>query len=301
MESELDLWRKGTYHFSMADVYENIHVLGMEYVARMKRSLPDYIFRTSVLNKRLDRVEGGFYPDLSDEHCYVAPEGSRLSAADSVMLMDGDWDSCEKDGDLIPGVMLEMAPDFGSSFNCVQVSQLIDWELNFLNQFYVKHPQKIKHVAIAFDKYYKTHKPKTVRLHFDHTMVGEDASREMAYWKELRYHLEKLGWTVIPNYIGQAWGHELRYILWGKLFERDPEFPKVQFNHVNMEPTLLAMRLAGARTTKKGFEKDKRPEQKDNVDQAEATHLTDAADLMVVGVILAIGSRVSGGVDILYG
>ncbi len=301
-EAQLNELRKTALYYHEANPLDNVELLGKEYLLRMKDTMPDYLFRTSLLNIRPDRVEGGFYPDLDDErHCYDAPTAYFIEQA-GLDLEKLEIDDCRKDGMLQPNLPLDIAPDFGSSFNCLVVGQLFGENFNIDNQVYVKHPDKIRHLAVKFDNYYRYHIARVCYLYHDHTMIGEDAVREYGFIYELERELKSLGWEVRLVYIGQAWNHHTRYTYWGRRFAHaDPELPRVQFNRDNTEPTRLSLHMAGARQTRKGFEKDKRPEQDDNVDQAEATHLSDACDLLVVGKFLSLGSLSSAGADTLYG
>lgn len=296
--------RRGTFYFSMASALDNIDVLGKGYLVRMKQVLPDYLYRTSILNMRPDRVEGGFYPDLTDAHTYVPDESSFVANAGKDYLSgQTEFDDCRKDADLVKGLPLDIAPDFGSSFNCLAVGQLFDLDFNILNQVFVKHPLKIHHLADRFHQYYQWHTPKHVVLHCDHTMVGEDAVREYGFILELKRQLEARGWTVTLHYIGQAPGHHEKYVFWGRRFAHaDAHLPRVRFNALNCEPLLLSMRLAGAKQNRKGFEKDKDDERNASADQAETTHLSDACDLLVIGRFLSLGGVTRGDtVGVVFG
>lgn len=303
LQEELNLLRKGTTYFSMASALDNIEVLGKEYIARQKKLLPEYLFRTSILNIRPDRVEGGFYPWLDDDaHTYIPPPPAYLSNINNEKLAEGVND-CRKDGDLVQGIPIEMGPDFGSSFNCVVIGQLFDTQFSIINQLYVKHPKKIRDLARLVAHYYQHHTPHHAIVNYDHTMVGEDAVREFGFILEFKRELEELGWSVELRYIGQAPGHHEKYVFWGRIAAHaDPSLPVVKWNGDNCEPTLLAMRLAEAKQNRRGFEKDKSPERDPNADQAETTHLTDACDLLVIGRMLSLGSSTaSRDVGLVFG
>lgn len=302
LQDELNLLRKGTTYFSMASSLDNIEVLGKDYVPRMKKLLPDYLFRTSILNARPDRVEGGFYPWLDDDtHTYIPPSPEYLSNVNNEVLAAGVKD-CRKDGDLVPGIPIELGPDFGSSFNCVVVGQLFGQQFSIINQVFVKHPLKIRDLAKRTAHYYQHHRPHACRIYYDHTMIGEDAVREYGFILEFKRELESLGWEVQLVYIGQAPGHHEKYTFWGRMASNaDSSLPTVKWNADNCEPTLLAMRLAGAKQSRRGFEKDKSAERDPNADQAETTHLTDACDLLTIGRMLTLGGTGSRDVGLVFG
>src|SRR5690606_25770116 len=67
----LNQLRKHTVHYSEESTLMNAEVLGMEFILKLKRTLPDYIFKTSILNIRPDTVEHGFYPYLTERHLHM--------------------------------------------------------------------------------------------------------------------------------------------------------------------------------------------------------------------------------------
>lgn len=301
LQRELNALRMGTLYVSYASAADNIEVLGERWLATQRQNLPDYLFRTSIMNMRPDRVEGGFYPSIDEVDTYIAPDAHYITSADND-LEKLQVQDCRKDGMLVPSLPLWLGPDFGSSFNCIVVGQLFDGNLNIDNQVYVKHPGKIRDLAKAFHEYYAPFPSRQIKLLFDHTMIGEDAQREYGFAEELRRELTALGWDVDMVYCGQAPRHDVKYTFWARAIAKaDPNIPTIRFNEENAEPTLLSMRLAGAKQTRRGFEKDKDAERNPNSDQSETTHLSDACDLLAMGVTKHIGNEVYGGVDTLFG
>lgn len=300
IEKRLYNARIGTTYFSMASAIDNLEVLGESYLARMRKQLPDPVFRAAVLNQRPDRVEGGFYPNIDAVETYYIEESQWVVSA-GTDLDKLETQDCRKDGMLVSKLPLWIGPDFGASFNCLVVGQLFGEWLNVDNQVFVKHPGKIRDLARAFHEYYQYHGTRRVKLHFDHTMIGEDAQREYGFAEELRRELVALGWEVEMVYCGQAPGHHVKYTFWTRQIARvDPRRPGVRFNAENAEPTLLSMRLAKAKQTRRGFEKDKSPERDPNADQSETTHLSDACDLLVMGAMKHIGAESSGGGEAIF-
>lgn len=300
LEAELNVLRIGTLYFSQANALDNLAVLGEGYIARQRQNLPEYIFLTSIMNQRPDRVEGGFYPNIDEVDTYVAPDASYITSA-GIDLTKLEVEDCRKDGMLVPTLPLWMAPDFGASFNCVAIGQLFDKDFNVDNQLYVKHPGKIRDLARKVAAYYQYHGTRHIKLFFDHTMIGEDAQREYGFAVELQRELEALGWTVEMIYTGQAPGHHVKYTFWVRnIANPEPGTPRIRFNAENTEPTLLSMRLAGAKQTRRGFEKNKDDERNPNADQSETTHLSDAADLLLMGAFKHIGREIAGGVDTVF-
>ena len=289
-EAQLNALRMGTVYYKEWSAIENIHVLGFAYLRKEKERLTDYEFRVSILNEPIDSVEGGFYPDLDEDlHTYEAHDLAYLENNRD------NWDrlenaDCRHDDRLRPNLPIDVAFDYGFNFNCLVVGQLYHDTYSVDNCMYVKAPQKIKDLVAKFTEYYRYHKTHHVNFYYDHTAIGGDASREYTFAEEIIGLLEKAGWSVTPVYIGQAPFHHDKYILWGTLLGstdatlHERGLPKVRFNRDNTEPLMLSMKLAPARQYKDRFEKDKRAEGAGG-DQAEATHLSDAADTLIWGRI----------------
>lgn len=287
-EATLNELRKGTTYYVEYSALANIHVLGLPYLKRELANLSPFEFDTSILNLPIDRVEGGFYPDLDmARHTY---DNHDIGYIESVR---NDWAKlehrdCRHDATLQRHLPIDIAMDFGYSFNCLVVGQLFHDEYNVDNCFYVKHPQKIRHVLELFDAYYQYHPNREVNFIYDHTATGGDASREFTFAEEVTEILTKLGWTVRTVYIGLAPDHHDKYVFWGRVLNyqlgqpHPAGMPKVRINRDNCEALLLSMQLAPARQMKDRFEKDKRSEGRDG-DQAEATHLSDACDTLIWG------------------
>jgi hypothetical protein len=83
------------------------------------------------------------------------------------------------------------------------------------------------------------------------------------------------------KYIGQAKGPQYRYNAWAlALSEEDDRVARQRFNRENTRVGFEAMTQAKAKQGKRGFEKEKKDEQKENIDQSTTTHLTDAVDTL---------------------
>jgi hypothetical protein len=64
--------REYTVYYAEYDIFDNIEIVGMDFVWQMKRDLPPLLFRTSILNERLFKIANGFYSALDENiHFYV--------------------------------------------------------------------------------------------------------------------------------------------------------------------------------------------------------------------------------------
>lgn len=279
-EKQLDILRSNAVFFSEASTLENVEVLGDKFLEQMRRTLRPSTFRSSILNERLVKVEGGFYPDLDEYHFYEKYDNGYLDSLDFDMDKLSVPD-CRMDGDLDKNQPLYIAPDYGANFNCVVVGQPFKGEFRFQKEFFIYKPQKIKHLVYKFDAYYKTRKNRTIVFCYDHTAIGADPVREITFLEEWEEQLQMLGYRVVRKYIGQAPGHHSKYNFWGHfLDDKDKHTPRCRINKGNCPMMITSMQLAPVKDTEKGFKKDKSSERDENIDQAEATHLSDAADVL---------------------
>lgn len=286
----LNQLRKDAVYYWEASTLDNIHVLGVDYIRKMRRILPDFIWDTEILNKRPESVENGFYPQLSmEKHTYSRYNNAYLESLieDSKGVVNYDMSriseiDCQQDGDLIPGVPLWIAVDWGDRINCMSVAQRLGNEIRYLNAMHVKKPAILDDLAKKFSDYYRHHNVKYVNFAFDHTGHAGVANSNKTYAEQFADELKKHGWRV--NTIGKrkAPFHHEKYLIWSKILaEVDDKLPHVRFNKHNCKNLLVSMMNAPALMGSKGVEKDKRSERKEKIPQEDATHYSDTADILL--------------------
>lgn len=276
--------RMDCVYYSEASALDNIEVLGIKYIKQMKRTLPEMIYRTSILNERIIAIEDGFYPNFEESiHCYDSYNYSYLDSLDYNFDKLKQKD-CRQDGDLMLDHPIHGACDYGASINLLVLGQKQPKEIKYLNMLYVLKPELINDVAADFCDYYEYHRNKTFHYHYDHTAIGTDGKSTSTYADEFEGVLRKRGWNVIRNYIGQAPRHHNKYKLWALALKGDPRLPSIRFNRTNCEFLIISMQQAPVKNSKNGFEKDKSSEVNLNIKPQEATHPSDAADTLLYGM-----------------
>jgi len=63
--------REYTVYYGEYDIFDNMEVVGKDYIWQMYRNVPSLIWRTAFMNERLFRVANGFYSALNDYHFYT--------------------------------------------------------------------------------------------------------------------------------------------------------------------------------------------------------------------------------------
>jgi hypothetical protein len=281
LQNDIAFVRKDLVYYGTASSLENIDVLGTSFFSQQRRVLPSLVYNAAILNIRQNQVEGGFYPLLDeDKHCYDAYNYAHLDQTDFNKIPDVI--DCRQDADLVKDMPLEISLDSGGSINAMVVAQQQRNLLKFVNALYVLHPFRFKDVLLQFVNYYRFHEEKTVYYYHDHTMIGLDGKEE-SFYESVHKVLSENDWIVIDRYIGQQPRYPIRYKEWGDCLKEDNSRLIVRFNRYNCKELILSMQGAQIKEGHKGIEKNKLNEKDPNYPQEEATHLSDAADTLLIG------------------
>lgn len=281
--------RKELVHVSFASTIDNIHALGLDPIKRFRRMLSDLDFMVSVLSKRLEQVENGFYINFEDERNTYIPDESAWAYVDSLQIDYAGGEVPKKDwrwdGDLRSDLPLDIALDYNNAISCLVIGQETTEEDTVRNFMYVEAPRMLKDLIVDFCDYYKDYPNRVINYYYDHTaLLGKNASSDIRHADEVKYILTENGWNVIDCYLGKAPSHRSRYYLLNKLFRGDdPRLPKVRFNRGNTEDLVRSMNNTGTRRGDDGIKKDKRSEDDKNIKAIDATHPGEALDQLLYG------------------
>lgn len=290
-----------------ASTLDNLDILGMEYILQMKRDLPPLIFAISILNLKVKKVSDGFYSNLDVEnvHGYIPDD---CPAIDNNYTIKGpdfarleSINDCTKDGDVVDGLELHVAFDWGSIINWIVTGQLYKRDgkeaLNVLSSMYVKDGALLQDLVVKWCLYYEPHRLKCnkVFFYFDQTAkvhlyaVSNEDFKDTVI-KIMREH----GWDVIIRDMGAAPKHEIKHKVINESLA-EVSYPVCRFNRENNEALLIAMENTGIQIGYNGFHKDKSGEKlttsaqaqknAENIVPAELrTDGTDAFDSLFWGV-----------------
>ncbi len=259
--------------FSEFSTLENLRVLGPAYIREQKRNLPPLKFRASILNERVKKEEGMFYPMLDEDmHYYTAFKYQKIDKIgfDFTKLKKHDY---HQDGDVDPRQALDISLDYNAVINSLVVAQ----ENKTLNFLFVKSPKMLKDVVKKFCEYYKDHPGKEVNYYYDHTAIGRNAMMgDYTFADQVIDILQDNDWDVNEIYIGQGPSYENRYEMFNNALRGCPELPMPKFNSHNCESLLISMENTMTRQGPSGFEIDKRSERDENILPEHATHAQEA-------------------------
>lgn len=279
--------REYTLFYGEYDIFDNLEVVGEDYIWQMKRDSPALVWRTAFLNERIFKIANGFYSALDENvHFYTPSDNGRLSALGS------DWNRLEKsgclgDGDLDFNAPLHIAFDANASICTAVVGQKDEGTLRVLKSFYVKTPSKLTDLVKRVADYYRPKLNKEIIVYYDHTFTWENATSTESYADTIERTFIAEGYQVNMVYVGQAPKHNWKHLMIDRSLKGDPDFLWIQFNLYNNEFLKIAMEQAGIRQGRNGFEKDKSVESTedtaDNPDEYK-THVTDAFDTLWYGM-----------------
>lgn len=301
LERELTELRKGGVLYQEADSFENVAILGEEYFAKMKRIMPAIIWNTEILNLRPDKIKGAFYPDLDlKRHCYEPRYNYEAVERDYGTLQTTDYEdntTCKYDGHPYrTDEALRISVDWGGHINCMCVGQLKENTLWFLRNFHVLAPSTLDDLANKFCAYYSTHKRKEAHFSYDHTGNSVTANSQYTFAQQFANILKANGWNVQLVTKGAPPTHAEKHVIWSRVLrEGNGEGLRVRFNRRACNFLLVSMLNTPLKQgTKWGIEKDKSSERKKKLPQEEATHYSDAADIMLCSLARDVISQSKG-------
>ena len=279
-----NLLRSKALYYQERPIFDNIEVVGPDYVKRCERNMPKLAFRTSILCKRIDHVEGMFYESFDKKlHTYHATDNSKLND-----YKEQKYD-CLLDRDVERMKPIAISFDYGALINWLVAAQVQGKTHKTLKSFFTKNKQRLREVIQLFCEYYEPHPCKTVIYYYDSTATatGYVEVGHSAYdivHDEFRKH----GWYVKDMYLSNPMAHDRKHRLINDSFEgREDPFPT--FNQDNNEELIQAIQLAELQIGSKGVRKDKSGEKTiesdTNLPLELRTDGTDAWDTNFLGCL----------------
>jgi hypothetical protein len=290
LQKELNQLRQNAIFYSEASAIDNVEVIGERYIHEQHRNLPEFEFRTAILNVRPGKIENGFYSAINENHYYITsnvPYMEKIIGATSGFNFKKSQEiDSRMDGDLDTTKPLAIAFDFNANINCLVVGQNTDVELKVVKSMYVKTPRKLRELVNDFCDYYYNFPHKNVDFFYDSTALkGNYAVSDEDFSDVVTEVLHRRQWKVNRIYIGKPMLHNLKHLYIDQALKGQKYlFPT--FNKENNEQLIFALEHTGIKITSSGFAKDKSGEklQESNEDPLELrTDITDAFDTLFIG------------------
>ena len=278
-----------TVYYAEYDIFDNIEVVGKDFIWQMYRDSPELIWRTAFLNERLFKVPNGFYSALTDNHFYIPSDKGHVRGMQQAGWRQISSAGCLMDDDLDVSQPLYIACDSNAAISTLCVAQVdhVRHEMKTIKSFFVKTPGKLQDVVKQFCEYYRPMLRKEVVFYYDHTFTWTTGTTDDSYADVIIKTLTANRYQVTDVYIGQSPGHGWKHLQIDLALKGDTQFYFPRFNEMNNEFLKIAMEQTGIRQGNNGFEKDKSPEKlPDTPDSRDEhkTHVTDAWDTLFVGI-----------------
>lgn len=280
IDSLLSQLRRHAVLYREWSTFENVDVVGLDYIKQMKRDLPPLVFQTSILSKRIERLRDGFYPNFRENiHTYVENNNTPLQDLGlSVSGPHADY-GCLLDGDLDLKSPISIAFDFNANINWLVAGQRDGSRLKVINSFYVKYERKLRELVDDFCHYYRAHLTKEVVFYYDSTALGSNYAVSSEDFKTVIVEqFNKHGWMVDEQFIGKPLRHNEKYTLIDQGFTGAKGLIPV-FNREHNEALLIAISLAEVKVTPgTGWHKHKGGEKLMETEDDLLEHRTDGTD-----------------------
>lgn len=292
-EADLVKLRKDCVMYYEASTFSVIDILGLDYIQQQKELLEDN-FEAEILNIKPSGTKLMFYSGLSRDNFYTNYDYNYI---DSFGLLHNQASvNCLRDKDYNPNLPLDIGVDFGVNFNCMVVGQqdISNDVYKIINNFYVEKGGVISEVVNKFCDYYKYTKRKHVNVYYDNSGNNRQSIVKRTPAEDVMLNFRSRGWTVTLMTKGGAnASHHSKYWAWQTVIKKKAGFPLIKINEANAEETKLSMQYAAASVDGRKFiHKDKSSEKKGG-SQVYATHLSDAADTIIISRFKK-GSNIQG-------
>lgn len=291
--------------FTLSNAFDNLDMLGFDYLLKNQRLLPLLIFMVEIMNMYYDKVEDCFYSLQERKHVYYTGyDSERIQGAAQQVgynIQDGMFDSSIYDRDCDTNSPLELSFDWGSSICVMTVQQPRYWDFvnncasdvvcqTMINEFFTKPDggdnMMIRDLIGKFSKYYEHHACREVIFYKDRygDHRNPNVLNNMTYNEMAITELQKYGWTVnLEEHPGMEPPQSDKHLLWNIILgEVDGNIPRFRINGDKCKYALISMNNAKVKTVEGKLQKDKKSERPDSgVLPEEATHFSDAVDKMI--------------------
>lgn len=285
MVPKLNFLRSRATYFQERSIFDNIAIVGNDYVRRCARDLTPMVFKASILCQRVNEAEGKFYVNFDPLiHTYSATNNDLLAA-----YKDKPFDSII-DGDVQRNKSIAIAFDYNAQINWLVAGQIQGKLLKIIHSFYNKGDKRLRDVVQQFCQYYQYHPTKTVHYYYDSTAKGInyiEKGHDAVFM--VKDELQRHGWTVMEYDLGQPKKHDTKHLIINNAFQGSEKlFPML--NKDNNVDLIQAIPLTGYTINTLGFRKDKSgektPESPATLPYELRTDGTDAMDTLILGCIL---------------
>lgn len=284
INNRINILRNNAFYYVERPIFDNIALVGIDYVKRCKRDLTPMVFRTSILCKRITEVEGKFYQNFSlKNNTYIANDNSKLNDYRSQQY------DCLLDTDLELDKPIAIAFDYNAQITWLVAAQVQGKLHKTLKSFYTKYNNRLRECIEKFVQYYKPHRNKTVVYYYDSTAIATNyVETGHSAYDIVCEEFRQAGWKVNSVYLGTPMSHDKKHLIINNCFQGGEDLIAV-LNYDNNTELIQAIQLAEVKIGEKGFRKDKSQEKSLETDSSLPyelrTDATDAYDTNLLGCL----------------
>lgn len=252
--------------------FDNLEVLGQDYIKRQRKALTEVEFRIEIMNERIRQKEDGFYSKFnSNKHT----------------ISKNPYD---------PTKPIDLSFDFGKFMGMI-IAQDINGQATVVDCLYVNNGDP-NELLRTFEEKYLTHSNRSLTLYGDvsgNNKRGQDHNY-LSVFEEVEQLLNINGWVTYRPWYPYNPPHSEKHLLINKALEESKGMNMARIR-IYEECKALIASIMGA-GMREDFRKDKRTEHPNNpTKDEEATHLSDAFDYWYYRRY-GSGFIVSGGADV---
>lgn len=242
------------FYYLESTAYDNIEVLGEEYINTLRKSMSKGRFEVEILNRRITKPQNAFYQNfVESKHIYSNSEGT----------------------DINPNLPLSLSFDFNASFTSMIVCQGENNTLRIVDVLFVKYSTTTSLVGL-FCKKHKNHNIKSIDIYGDRTGYKPDPTTNISPYEEITHELIKNGFYPNLRAIQGNIEHYTKFQVFNKFFKQSKD-KRLFINSHTCQDLLISIYNSLALPD---FQKDKRIERLD-IPEESMTHLSDAFDYIL--------------------
>lgn len=257
------------YFYCEGTAEDNIHVLGREYIERLRSSMSPLEFAVEVMNQRITKVEDQFYHQFDEDRHqympkYVYDEGERGISLTGI-------------NDHNPDQLIEVSMDFSGWFNGMICFQERKNEERAFDSFFVKRERKIDDLIDDFCESYRTRQVfKYVRI-WGEPRGHDQQPNSPTLYQQIQSRFQKNGWGCeVKAKAIRTTGHIQRHYFMNELLsEKNQQLPRLRINREQCKDVIISIQLT---QVKPDFTKNKTKEKDREYPQEHAPHFTDMLD-----------------------
>ncbi|MEO7175354.1 MAG: hypothetical protein ABI002_06165 [Saprospiraceae bacterium] len=261
------------YLWLESNIWDNVGVLGEDYIRNLELELSYLEFQVECMNQRIRKVEDGFYNKFSEERNLYAPNYQYDDYTERGIAVTGT-------DDVWADQFIEASFDFSGWFNCATIMQERDNVEKVKKQFYRKADGKINELVDDICKHFKSNIVKYVRVWGEPRGHDRNAAGE-SFFVQVKARFELNGWACeIRAEGGRTTSHLERYHFMNELLSgENPNLPKVLINEEECKDVIIAIQITDVNAD---FSKNKSKEKDRDFPQEHAPHFPDTLDYYFV-------------------